>query len=249
MPLIILRRRWRYHFRSVWASRQVGRELYGRVNLRAWDDLGWYYGNSFGELQCPIGRSQYFDDTKNLAGSPNNSVGGFHACKRCRIAGNTGNIALGYIPTSGPNDWCVNENPDPPTLPDPLACGAVKGARSFNGINYAADSASHPDVGIKIRAHATAGTITNSGTGTGGACGAGYAWVQNLSNLRNNAAPTNWKTELFTEYPWLEAICPDPTSLTGAPGGASPWSIGQVDLPRGRRHNGHPSELRASSSR
>jgi hypothetical protein len=221
-------------------NRYVGNYMAG-INFHAWDDLAWYYGNIVGELRCPIGRSQYFDDTKNLAGSPNNSVGGFHANKRTRISGNNGTIALGWIPDG--TTWCTNTSPDPATLPDPLACGGIKELRTFSGITYAADDPSHPDVGVKIRAHT--GTITNSGSGSGGACGASFPWVQNLSNLPSNAAPGNWQSELFDEYPWIQDICPNPTSLTGGPGGSAPWSVAQA-LTRGNAANPNTGPSRNS---
>jgi hypothetical protein len=206
-------------------------------SVNAWDDLGWYYGNSSSIIRGPAGRSCYYDDTKNLAGLPNNSVGGFHANKRSRFAGNSCTIDLGW--TSGVN-WCTATSPDPATLPDPVACGMIKPARSFNGINYAADNPADPDVGVKIRAHS--GSITLN---TESCVNLPGGWVQNLDSQPGASAPSSWLTELLTEHPWIADICPNPTSLTGGPGGSAPWSIAQ-GLTRGDAANPNTGPFRAS---
>jgi hypothetical protein len=201
-------------------TRAIGNYAPG-ANARFWDDLGWIYGNSYNEIQCPGGRSCYYDDTKNLASAPENSVGGFHAHKRSRISGNTGLIELGFLYTTA--DWCTGTpGTAPETLPDPCACGMIKPARSFEGVNYAADNPNDPDVGVKIRAHS--GSISPNTTPCVNLPG---GWVQNLSSQPSNAAPDTWRDELFAQYPWIEEICPNPTSQTGGPGNSAPWSVAQ----------------------
>jgi hypothetical protein len=204
-------------------TRSVGN--YGpSKTVNAYDDLGWYYGNNFTTIIAPGGRSCYYDDTKNLAGEPNNSVGGFHANKRSRFAGSATGISLGSTFNA---NWCTGTSPDPETLPDPCACGMIKPARSFGGVNYAADNPNDPDVGVKIRAHS--GTITQN---TDSCVNLPGGWVQNLDSQPGASAPGSWLTELLAAYPWIEDLCPNPTSLTGGPGGSAPWSIAQA-LTRG----------------
>ena len=147
-----------------------------------------------------------------------------HACKRTRLAGNQfSNLILGEFGES--QNWCNDAGGTDPGLPDPLGAGAVKGARSFGGVNYDGDNPNDPDKGIKIRAHS--GTITirpNTCPGT--------AWVQNLDSAPGSPAPAEWLTQLQAQYPWITGICPNPTSLTGGPGGSAPWSVAQA-LTRG----------------
>jgi hypothetical protein len=175
-------------------------------------NASWYFGNDFSELQAGAGRSAYYDDTRNRW----QSVGGFHATKRTRIAGNSSRIVLGF--TAGAK-WCTSASDA--TLPDAQPAGGIKPARSFEGVNYAADLPDDPDVGIKIRAHS--GSITEL---TDLTCIDG-GQVQNLSSSPSTAAPDAWLTELLAEYPLIERICPNPTSLTGGPGGSAPWSVAQ----------------------
>jgi hypothetical protein len=217
-------------------TRSIGNYSSG-ASVNAWDDLGWYYGNLASVIRGPGGRSCYYDDTKNLAGQPNNSVGGFHANKRSRFAGNNCRIDLGW--TSGAN-WCTATSPDPATLPDPCATGMIKPARTFNGITYAADNPSHPDVGVKIRAHS--GSITLN---TESCVNLPGGWVQNLSSQPAAAAPSSWLAELLAEHPWIGGICPNPTSLTGGPGGSAPWSVAQ-GLTRGDAATPNTGPFRAS---
>ena len=99
----------------------------------------------------------------------------------------------------------------------------MKPAGTLDGITYAADVVD-ADTGVKIRAHT--GAISEF-TMTG--C---IDWVQNLDSQPRAAAPSAWRTQLFAEYPWIEAICSDPTSQTGGPGGTHPSSIAQA-LTRG----------------
>ena len=189
--------------------------------VNAYDDLGWYFGNLCQTFQLPAGRSHYYDDTKNLAGLPNNSVGGFHASKRARYSGNQASLALGVFGNTA--SWCTATAPDPATLPDPLACGGIKQARTFSGVTYAADDPSDPDVGIKIRAHS--GTITEEPP----AC---IDWVQNLDSQPSAAAPAPGGMSCLRSILGSRHLCPNPTSLTGGPGGSAPWSIAQA-LTRG----------------
>jgi hypothetical protein len=201
--------------------------------ITTWDDLGWYFGNKAAVVRAPAGRSHYYDDTKNLASATHNSVGGFHACKRARFAGNEfSSIILGAFGNAAA--WCTSENPDPTTLPDPLAAGGIKGARSLDGITYAADNPADPDVGIKIRAHS--GTITEEAA----AC---IDWAQNINSLPGSAAPASWLSELLAEHPWIEDICPDPTSLTGGSGSTAPWAVAQA-LTRGDASNPNTGPFR-----
>lgn len=212
------------------------------MSVNMFDDLGWYYGNICGELRAMAGRSAYYDDTKNLATAENNSVGGFHMTKRTRIAGNTSSILLPW-PENGPNNnWCTRTDPDPATLPDPQPCGVSKPARSFNGVTYAADNPSDPDKGIKIRNHS--GTITQSTVTCANIPGDGR-WQTNIDSQTGVAAPAHWKTELFTQHPWIEALCPNPTSSTGAPAGAHPSSVAQA-LTRGDAATPHTGPFRDS---
>jgi hypothetical protein len=199
------------------------------ATCRMWDALGWAYGNNYSRIEGPAGRSHYYDDTKNLAGQPNNSVGGFHAHARSRISGNTATIELGMFGNS--NNWCFSSGSDPATLPDPLATGQQEEQRAFDGVTYAADP-NDETVGVKIRDHS--GTVLLSANPPVGC--AISSWVQNLDNLPNTAAPSAWLTDLVSEYPWISDICPDPTSLTGGPGGTAPWSIAQA-LTRGDAAN------------
>jgi hypothetical protein len=150
--------------------------------------------------------------------------------KRGRIAGNNSPILLGW---GADQNMCTAHRDSEqgvvtPASPQPT--GVVKPSATLDGITYAADSASHPDTGVKVRAHT--GLISEMPT----TC---IDWTQNLdpSNMVGltsiaTAAPSAWRTELFNEYPWIEALCPDPTSLTGGPGGTHPSSIAQA-LTRG----------------
>lgn len=217
-------------------TRSVGNYITGSgVAVRAYDDLGWYYGNSVTKIECTAGKSAYYDDTKNQPFS----VGGFHATTRCRLAGNSANIELGTLGTSG--NFCSGQTVqgvDDGTLPDPQPAGGIKPARTSGGVTYAAEPVNALLNGIKIRA--STGTVTTLPPGSGGACGGSFAWADNVDSAIGTVAPSAWRTELFTEYPWIEAICPNPTSLTGGPGasgsppsgGAAPWSIAQ-ELQRG----------------
>ena len=185
--------------------------------LRLWDDQHWAYGNDQGNIQGPAGRSGYQDDFKNLPAS----VGGFHAFKRARLAGNNSPIDLGS--TFGAN-WCTGGGHE--TLPDPMGAGMIKPERTFDSITYAADDPDDPDTGITIRANT--GAVT---TNTDACVNLPGGYVQNLDSQTGSAAPASWLTDLFAEYPWIENICPNPTSLTGGPGGSAPWSIAQALTP------------------
>ena len=132
--------------------------------------------------------------------------------------------------------------PDPATLPDPLACGGIKGLRTFNGITYAADDPAIPTSASK--SERTPGRY-QLGIGYWQGRAARFDWVQNLSSQPSTAAPGNWQTELFDEYPWIEDICPNPTSLTGGPGGSAPWSVAQA-LTRGDAANPNTGPFRNS---
>ena len=61
---------------------------------------------------------------------------------------------------------------------------------------------------------------------------------ENLDSQPGAAAPAHWKTELFAQYPWIEQICPDPTSLTGGIGGVPPWRVAE-NLQPGSVATGH----------
>jgi hypothetical protein len=188
--------------------------------LRMWDDRGWFYGNIYATMQGPAGRSAYYDDVKNLAGQPNNSVGGFHAHKRSRLAGNDASLSLGDTFDS---NWCFGTQPDPATLPDPIAAGCSLPRREFKGVVYAADPVDDPDRGIRIRAQT--GPITLAAAPPAGC--AITSWVDNLDAVPGDAAPAAWLADLLAEYPWVAGICPNPTSVTGGPNGSAPWSIAE----------------------
>lgn len=190
-----------------------------KATMRMFDDLGWYYGNSFGTMQAPGGRSAYYDDVKNLW----DSVGGYHAANRARYSGNKANsFVLGAYFNSA---WCTTNAH--PTLPDPLGAGQTKPAKSYNGVTYAGNDPNDPDLGLKIRAHD--GPITEE-TAT---C---IDWAQNVDSQPNAVAPSSWLTELSNQYPWISDYVPNPTSLTGGMNGAAPWSVAQ-SLTRGDATN------------
>jgi hypothetical protein len=203
--------------------------------ITAWDDLGWYFGNKAATVRAPAGRSHYYDDTKNLASAAHNSVGGFHACKRARFAGNEfSGMILGAFGNTA--NWCTATAPDPATLPDPLAAGGIKEERSLDGITYAADNPADPDVGIKVRAHS--GSISEEAA----AC---IDWAQNIDSQPGSAAPAAWLSELLAEHPWIGDICPDPTSLTGGAGSTAPWTVAQA-LTRGDAATPNTGPFRSS---
>jgi hypothetical protein len=59
------------------------------------------------------------------------------------------------------------------------------------------------------------------------------------------AAPGSWLSELLALYPWIAQIIPNPTSLTGGPGGSAPWSVAQA-LTRGDAANPNTGPFRDS---
>ena len=195
--------------------------------LRLWDDRAWAFGNRVTKIECPGGSSSMYDDTKSHA----LITGGFYAHKRSRLSGNISPIYLGTNYTG--SNWCTRSSDYlgtqyPGVIPDPQPAGGRKPANSYAGVNYAADPAGDPDEGITVRAHS--GTITRQPNSSGGACGASFDWVVNDDVQVGVAAPGSWLTELFAAYPWMEAICPNPLSQTGA-GGAHPSSIAQALQP------------------
>lgn len=198
------------------------------ANLRQWDDLAWIYGNRLSWIQLPMGRSAYYDETKNLE----DSVTGFHACTRLRMAGN--NSGLTTLGISINADWCTAGGHA--TLPDPIPAGVAKPERTFNSIVYAAMPAGD---GLSVRAHT--GTIETS-TDLVGQC---ITQAVNVDSSPGSAAPLSWRTELFAAYPWLQSVIPDPTSLTGGPSGSAPWSIAQA-LTRGDAANPNTGPFRDS---
>jgi hypothetical protein len=209
-------------------SRFVGN--YGpNGRLRLWDDIHWVYGNVWGNVECPAGISAYYDENKSLV---DNNQGGFPATTRMRMAGNqvAGAVSLGIDLSN--NTFCTRT--DGP-LPDAQPAGVAKPARSWNGVDYAAMPAGD---GLSIRAHS--GTIAID---TGMTCLSPQA--VNVSSLPGNAAPDSWLSDLLTEYSWISDICPNPTTLTGGPGGTAPWSIAQA-LTRGDAANPNTGPFRAS---
>jgi hypothetical protein len=120
------------------------------------------------------------------------------------------------------NTFCTRtDGPLPDAQP---AGGAVGGkpARSWMGVNYAA-----LPVGDGISIYAHTGTIATPQT-----MSCLNPQARNVTNQAGSAAPGSWLSDLLAEYPWIEDICSNPTSLTGGPGGSAPWSIAQ-SLTRG----------------
>lgn len=197
-------------------SRYVGNYA-PNARLNAYDDLGWYYGNYFGGtngwMRFPAGNYAYYDETKALGADGSVPGGLFKAALRTRIAGNQAmRTTLGY---DFGNSWCTQSSHE--IFPDVQPAGVAKPQRVYQGVTYSALPAGD---GITIRAHS--GTIDID---TGLPCLASQA--VNVSSQPGSAASATWLSELLTEYPWIEGICPNPTSLTGGPGGSAPWSIAQ----------------------
>ena len=209
-------------------NRYVGNYMPGS-ECNFWDDLNWWYGNFGGELRVWGGKSAAYDNTHNNV----DALGGFHATKRCRIAGNQATLLR--LGTNSPG-WLTNTH-SILQLPDPRPAGAVKPQRVITGGDfpgtYVADDPDHPDTGVKVRAHS--GTIQEEPPTSGGSF-TNFDWFVNGDVQAGAAAPTAWRTDLFAQYPWLEAIVPNPTSLTGGPGGSAPWSVAQ-GLTRGDAAN------------
>jgi hypothetical protein len=196
-------------------TRAIGNYAPG-CTCRMWDDRGWYFGNFYGNMEAPAGKSAYYSDTTNLI----QSVSGRHATTRCRISGNSAGIQLG-VTFNQP--YCTSDSTHPDTLPDPRPAGDSKPERTYAGVTYAAHPPNDPDRGIKIRSHT--GAITTE-PAPPASC-AISSWVANIDAAPSATAPASWVTDLRSEYPWVTDICPDPTSLTGGPGGSAPWSVAQ----------------------
>jgi hypothetical protein len=196
-------------------ARAIGNYAPG-CTCRMWDDRGWYFGNLYANMESPAGKSAYYDDTTNLV----NSVSGRHAQTRARISGNNSAIQLGV---TFAQPYCTSETTHPDTLPDPRPAGDSKPERTYAGVTYAAHPPNDPDRGIKIRSHT--GAITTE-PAPPASC-AISSWVANIDAAPSATAPASWVTDLRSEYPWVTDICPDPTSLTGGPGGSAPWSVAQ----------------------
>jgi hypothetical protein len=219
----------RFGRKSTWVGN------YGPVGLlRLWDDMHWVFGNVWSRCQCPCGISPYYDETKNLitvgpnypGGPPGTNQGGFPPTTRLRMAGNQ--IANGTVLGVDLSSNSFSTRQDGP-LPDPIPAGVAKPQRILEDppgtfTTYAAMPAGD---GLSIRAHTGSVTIADGMT---------HANLQpqavNVSHLPNDAAATVWRTDLFARYPWIEALCPNPTSQTGGIDGSAPWQLA-LDLQRG----------------
>lgn len=176
-----------------------------------YDDSSWFFGNRLNGLVVSAGKSAGYDANGNDIWG----VGGFHAVTRSRMSGNSCSITLG----NNSSGWLTNTTPTGYNLPDPQPAGVAKPSRTSDGVFYAAFPVGD---GLSIRNHS--GSITQVPNGSGG-----FVWAVNLNSQPGAAAPAAWNTDLPQ---WVRDVCPDPTSLTGGPGGAAPWSIAQV-LTRG----------------
>jgi hypothetical protein len=197
------------HFRFGMRNRMVGCYIPG-ASTNVWDDGHWLFGNVLGHLRLPAGISAYYDTEKSLI---TGNQGGFPAPTRFRMSGcQVDRTTLGIDLSN--NNFCERTDG---ALPDAQPAGYAKPARSWMGVNYAAIPVGD---GISIRSHL--GLVE---TDTGMTCLNPQA--VNVSFLPTSAAPASWLSELLAEYPWIGSICPNPTSLTGGPGGSRPWSIAQ----------------------
>jgi hypothetical protein len=232
-------------FRFGMRNRMIGCYSPGSA-MNVWDDRHWLFGNVLGHVRCPVGISAYYDTTKNLitvgpnfpGGAPGANQGGFPATTRLRMAGNQCSLVTLGMDLSNNTFSTRQDGP----LPDPQPAGVAKPERVLEDppgtfTTYAAFPA---DDGLSIRAHTGPVEI---GTGMT------HAQVQpqavNVSNQPASAAPAVWLTDLVSEYSWITDICPDPTSLTGGPGGTAPWSIAQT-LTRGDAANPDTGPFRNS---
>lgn len=181
-----------------------------------WHDYRTFcYGNRLNKLLVYAGSSEMIDTVKHRIFN-----GIFEVTTSLKIAGCniSTSTRLGFAAAS----WATSSSPAGNDLPQPVAAGGTKPARTHSGTGITYDA--YPEDGITIRAH-SGPIIYEPNLG-------GFDWVENDDVAVGTAAPSSWKTDLFDEYPWIEDICPDPTSLTGGIGGQVPWKAAQ-DLTRG----------------